>query len=339
MTSTTLTRVNTSTGSDFSALSRRIVAAGLLKRRHRYYAAKFLLTDAAFAGGWALFAWLGDSWAQLLVAVLLAVAFTQVAFLGHDAGHRQVSGSRRFSEFLGLLHGNLGIGLSYGWWMDKHTRHHANPNHEERDPDVGAGAIVWTGEQARTRRGLGAAMARRQAYLFFPLLLLEGLNLHVSSVRSLRSGPARHRRVEAVLLAAHLIGYATAVLLVLSPLRALAFVAVQQGLFGLYMGCAFAPNHKGMPVLTARDRLDFLRRQVLTSRNVRGTAADVLLGGLNYQIEHHLFPSMPRPNLRRARPLVRDYCARHGIEYREATLIESYRQVLRHLDGVGAPLR
>jgi fatty acid desaturase len=360
MTSPTLTRTKPDTGrsggSDFAALSRRIVAAGLLRRRPRYYAMRFLLTDAAFAGGWALFAWVGDSWAALLVAALLAVAFTQVAFLGHDAGHRQVSGSRRFSEVLGLLHGNLGIGLSYGWWMDKHTRHHANPNHEERDPDVGAGALVWTGEQARARRGLGAFLARRQAYLFFPLLLLEGLNLHVSSIRAVRARPVRlgesdapprpgpvgavrHRRVEAVLLAAHLIGYAAAVLLVLSPLRALAFVAVQQGLFGLYMGCAFAPNHKGMPVLTAADRLDFLRRQVLTSRNVRGRVADLLLGGLNYQIEHHLFPSMPRPNLRRARPLVRDYCARHGIEYREATLIQSYRQVLRHLDGVGAPLR
>ncbi len=343
MTSPTLTRTKpdtpTSGGSDFAVLSRRIVAAGLLRRRPRYYVMRFLLTDAAFAGGWALFAWVGDSWVQLLVAALLAVAFTQVAFLGHDAGHRQVSGNRRLSEALGLLHGNLGIGLSYGWWMDKHTRHHANPNHEERDPDVGAGALVWTGEQARARRGLGAFLARRQAYLFFPLLLLEGLNLHVSSIRSLHGGVGRHRRVEAVLLAVHLVGYATAVLLVLSPLRALAFVAVQQGLFGLYMGCAFAPNHKGMPVLTAADRLDFLRRQVLTSRNVRGRVADLLLGGLNYQIEHHLFPSMPRPNLRRAQPLVRDYCVRHGIEYRQATLIRSYRQVLRHLDGVAAPLR
>ena len=81
---------------------------------------------------------------------------------------------------------------------------------------------------------------------------------------------------------------------------------VQQGLFGLYLGCSFAPNHKGMPTLTEADRLDFLRRQVLTSRNVRGGClVDFVLGGLNYQIEHHLFPSMPRPNLRHAQPIVR----------------------------------
>ena len=85
---------------------------------------------------------------------------------------------------------------------------------------------------------------------------------------------------------------------------------MHQAVFGLYMGCSFAPNHKGMPIVAAHEKLDYLRSQVLTSRNVRGGwFADQLLGGLNYQIEHHLFPSMPRPNLRHARPLVRTFCA------------------------------
>ena len=90
---------------------------------------------------------------------------------------------------------------------------------------------------------------------------------------------------------------------VLPPGKALAFIAIHQGLWGVYMGMSFAPNHKGMPVLTADDKLDFLRKQVLTSRNVvGGPQVDVALGGLNYQIEHHLFPSMPRHNLRKAAP-------------------------------------
>ena len=128
--------------------------------------------------------------------------------------------------------------------------------------------------------------------------------------------------------------------MVLSPVQALAFVIVQQGLFGLYLGCAFAPNHKGMPTLTEADQLDFLRRQVLTSRNVRGSRlVDVVFGGLNYQIEHHLFPTMPRPNLRHAQPLVRAFCHHHGLPYTEASLIGSYTQALRHLHTVAAPLR
>ena len=134
--------------------------------------------------------------------------------------------------------------------------------------------------------------------------------------------------------------YVTVLLLVLTPVQAVAFALVQQGLFGLYLGCSFAPNHKGMPTLTDADQLDFLRRQVLTSRNVRGSRfVDFLLGGLNYQIEHHLFPNMPRPNLRYAQPLVREFCRRHDLPYTQATLVGSYAEALRHLHAVGAPLR
>jgi fatty acid desaturase len=95
-----------------------------------------------------------------------------------------------------------------------------------------------------------------------------------------------------------------------------------------------------MQTVTEGNALDFLRKQVLTSRNVRGGRfVDFALGGLNYQIEHHLFPSMPRPNLRRAQPIVRDFCVEHGISYSQCGMLRSYSQVLRHLHAVGAPLR
>jgi fatty acid desaturase len=127
---------------------------------------------------------------------------------------------------------------------------------------------------------------------------------------------------------------------VLTPPQALVFLVVHQCVFGLYMGCTFAPNHKGMPILCDDDKLDYLRRQVLTSRNVRGGRfTDFVLGGLNYQIEHHLFPSMPRPSLRRAQAIVRAHCGQHGLAYHESSVLGSYAQVLRHLHAVGAPLR
>jgi fatty acid desaturase len=326
-------------GSDYARLSRQVKQAGLLNRRPGYYAMKIVLTLGLFGLGWTGFGVLGRSWYQLLIAAFLAVAFTQVAFLGHDAGHRQVFRSRRANDVLGFVHGNLLVGLSFGWWIDKHNRHHAHPNTEGSDPDIASGVLAFTAAQVRARTSvLGRAMARWQAWLFWPLLLLEGLNLHVASVRALFDGSRRHRSraVEAGLLVVHAGAYLGVLFVFLSPWQALAFLAVQQGLFGLYMGASFAPNHKGMPILPAGDRTDYLRRQVLTSRNVRGGPfTDFVLGGLNYQIEHHLFPSMPRPNLRRAQGLVRDYCQRHGVCYREDTLISSYVQTMRHLDTVG----
>jgi fatty acid desaturase len=326
-------------GSDFAVLARRVGRAGLLDRRPGYYAIRTGVTLALFAGGWAAFFIVGDSWYQILVAVLLAFAFTQVAFLGHDVGHRQVFRTRRASEIAGLG-GNLSIGLGYGWWMDKHNRHHANPNHVDRDPDVGAGALVWTVEQAVGRTGIAGFLGRRQAVLFFPLCLLEGMNLHVASVRALFQGVVKHRWLEGILLAVHFAGYIALLLLALPVGKALVFAAVHQGLWGLYMGSAFAPNHKGMEMITAEDDRDFLRRQVLTSRNIRGgRVIDYLMGGLNYQVEHHLFPSMPSGSLRRAQPIVRAYCAEIGVAYHETGLIDSYGQALRHMHSVGAELR
>jgi fatty acid desaturase len=184
-------------------------------------------------------------------------------------------------------------------------------------------------------------MARHQAWLFFPLLTFEGLNLHVASIRALITERARrYRRTELALFSVHTVAYFGGIFLVLSPIKAVAFIAIHQGVWGLYMGCSFAPNHKGMPTFPAKSDIDFLRRQVLTSRNVRGGwFTDVLLGGLNYQVEHHLFPNMPRPSLRKAQLLVRAYCQEHQILYTETGLFGSYAAALRHLHDLGAPLR
>jgi fatty acid desaturase len=340
-TATATVRRPSAARSDFATLSQRIATAGLMRRRPGYYLARIGVVVSAYLAGWVAFVAVGDSWYQLLIAPLLAIVFAQLALVAHDIAHRQVFRTRRLSGTVGLLAGNLGIGMSYGWWMDKHTRHHANPNHEERDPDVVPDVLVWSTRQAAACRGVPRLIGGWQAYLFFPLLTLEGLSLHVNSVRALRRPSLRHRWAEAALLFLHVGVYLAALLLVLSPAKALVFLAVQQGLFGVYLGATFAPNHKGMEMPSEdRQQPDFLRRQVLTSRNVRGGhLVNVLLGGLNYQIEHHLFPSMPSANLRRARPIVRAYCAEIGVAYTEAGLVDSYRQALRYLHEAGAPLR
>ncbi|WP_442874389.1 fatty acid desaturase family protein [Amycolatopsis sp. NBC_00438] len=332
------TPASTASGT-YPELSRVLRDSGLMDRRHGYYFAKIGLTVAVFAAGCAGFVLLGDSWWQLGSAVFFAVMYAQLAFLGHDAGHRQIFRSRRANDRVGYALGGI-VGMSYGWWMGNHTRHHANPNHEDDDPDLDIPLLAFTRGQTDGRRGLFRWTARHQAALFFPLLLLEGLSLHRSAITAVWRDEVEFRTHEAVMLVAHLAVYLTAVFVVLSPPVALAFIAVHQGLWGVYMGCSFAPGHKGMPTYVDETKLDFLRKQVLTSRNVRGGPwVDFALGGLNYQIEHHLFPSIPRPNLRRAQPLVRAFCAENGIDYAQCGLLRSYRYVLAHLHDVSAPLR
>ncbi|GAY07378.1 acyl-CoA desaturase [Pseudonocardia sp. N23] len=326
-------------GSDYADLLRIVRQAGLLARRPTHYAVKGSMTLLAFAGVWVVFAWLGDTWWQLFVAAALAVVYTQVAFLGHDAGHRQILRTRRANDAVGIGLGGL-VGMSFGWWVGKHNRHHANPNVEGADPDIDIAPLAFTPAQGRATQGFLRWMAKHQASLFFPLLFLEGFDLHWSGIKAVRRGGLRARWVEATLLTAHIVVYLAAVFLVLSPGKAVVFIVVHQGLWGFYMGCSFAPNHKGMLILSAAEELDFLRRQVLTSHDVLGgRGVDFALGGLNFQIEHHLFPSMPRPTLRRAQPLVQAFCAERGISYSHGGLLPSYGHILRYLDEIGASLR
>src|SRR5205085_5372452 len=103
---------------------------------------------------------------------------------------------------------------------------------------------------------------------------------------------------------------------------------------------SFAPNHKGMPIIETATASSFARRQVVTARNVRGGwFTDFMLGGLNYQIEHHLFPSMPRSNLRRVQGLVRDFCAATDLGYSEESFVGSFRQIVHHLSDAAAGRR
>jgi Fatty acid desaturase len=141
-------------GSAYAELSRQVRQAGLLDRRPAYYTAKIAGQALLFAAGWPAFLLLGDSWWQLASAAFLAFVFAQAGFLGHDAGHHQIFRTRKANDVVGLVHGNLLIGLSYGWWVGKHTRHHANPNHLDLDPDISIGAIAFTADQAQARRGL-----------------------------------------------------------------------------------------------------------------------------------------------------------------------------------------
>lgn len=325
---------------DFATLATRVRAAGLLDRRRGHYLATIVFTLCAFAGAWAAFFALGASWATLGIAVLLGVLSTQLGFLGHDAGHRQIFASRRANRLLGLVVGNGLIGLSFGWWVPKHNAHHAHPNDPARDPDIAIGVVRVSAANERERgiRRLGAWMAKRQAELFFPLMLLRSTGLYVSGIQDLTRRRDRAAVAERLLLAVHIALYLTAIFWVLSPLQGIAFLAIHQATFSLYLGCSFAPNHKGMPLIDGDIEMGFARRQVITARNLSGgRCTTFVFGGLNYQIEHHLFPTMPRPNLIRARDLVRWFCIENDLGYCEASPVESYRQAVRQLRLAGQP--
>lgn len=322
---------------DFFALSQQVKDAGLMGRRTGNYMMRTVMLGLAFAGAFALVIAVGDTWWQLAVAALFGVLFTQAAFLTHDSAHQQIFASGKHNAWFSRIMGNLIVGLSYGWWTRKHGRHHANPNTIGKDGDIATGAIVFVPGEAADRRGFMGWIMRRQGWLFFPLLTLYAPILHFNSVKTVaQNRKLKHRRAELALMAVRIIGFPLLMIALLGPGLGAAFIGVQMMVFGVYMGSAFAPNHKGMPLIPKDSKIDFLSRQVLTSRNIRGGRfMDWAMGGLNYQIEHHLFPRMPSANLRQVRPIVIQHCADQGIPYTETGLFEAYSIVIKYLNRVG----
>lgn len=325
---------------EYGELRRIIRERGLLTRQPGYYTLKIAATLGLLAVGLGLLVVVDNPWLQLLNAVYLAFVFTQIGLMGHDAGHRQITRAAWKNDILGLIFGNLLLGVSREWWVDKHTRHHSHPNQHDLDPDIEVPFIAFDEEQVAGKRGLARQIVKYQAYVLFPLMLLQAIGLHIDSVKFLLQKRVKYAVAEAVLLALHFVLYVGLVWALLGPWPGLLFIIVHEALFGLYMASIFAPNHKGMPTLDAESRLDFLRQQVLTSRNVQGhPLTDFWYGGLNYQIEHHLFPTMPRNKLGEAQKIVQEFCRQRGIAYHETSVLQSYREILQHLHQISAPLR
>jgi fatty acid desaturase len=336
---------------DYAELKRRVTAAGLLDKRPGYYVATMsanLVLVGLLVAALVIF----RSNLPILLAVAAGMGFmgAQLGFVGHDAGHRQMFAAPWKNVAAGLFWGNLVMGMSPSWWNDKHNAHHGNPNHTDMDPDIDTPIVAYSAEQARGKARWARWIVRRQAYLLFPLLSLLAWNMHLSSVefllrrRSKRTRPevvanrTKYRRIEIALLLVHLPFYLGGLVLLLGW-YAIPVILIHHAVWGIYIGCSFAPNHKGMPMLDDSSQLDFFRKQVLTARNVRPSVVrDYLYGGLNYQIEHHLFPACPHPHLPALRRLVRQFCSDVGVPYHEVGVVDSYRELLGFLNAVGRSL-
>jgi fatty acid desaturase len=333
-------KASNSSTNHYPELRRIIKEQGLLDKQPAYYCYKILSTLGLLALSLTLLVVVDNFWIQLANAAFLAFVFGQIGYLGHDAGHRGVFRSIRGNEIVGLGASFL-ISLSRTWWVTQHNQHHSTPNDLEQDPHTTLPILAFSQESARSKSRFMQFVVGYQAFYFVPLLLLEGLGIRLASIQfMLTRRKAKYLLFEPLLMGLHFMLYFGLLIYFLSPWQVLGFVLVHQGLFGLYYGLVFAPNHKGMLILDKNNPLDFLHTQVLTTRNVKPSLiTDFWYGGLNYQIEHHLFPLMPRNRLGEARKIIKAFCLRHDISYYETGTLKSYREILAHLYQVSAPVR
>ena len=315
-------------GSDYAELLARVRRAGLLDRRPAYYTWRIVLAVLLLVTGWTAFVLIGDSWWQLVTAGFLAAAFTQLGFLGHEAGHGQTFRSRRANRVLGLLFGNLAIGMSYGWWVDKHHRTTPAPTRGQRPRHLPAPS--FTARQARAG-GAPRWLARYQASCSSRCCYWRRATSRWRASGRSRPGHRSEPGGSAARAPRCLRGIVSLCCRRSRPWRS----SGEQGLFGLYLGARSPRTTRGCRFQPDDRPTSCGARCSPPATSVAAWVVDFALGGLNYQIEHHLFPSMPRPAMRSARPIVRAYCVELGIPYIETSLFASYRHVLSYLHTVG----
>ena len=330
----------TSGAADYARLKLLIEEGGGLKPHPLYYPVKILSLLACFGLAVFIAVRFQNPAVLLLDAVFLGIVSGQIELIGHDMGHNQLLTKGRIAHPVRLFLGNILLGISYSWWVKKHNQHHATPNHLEEDPDVDYRMIAFFPPQAKTRPRELRPLIAIQAYIYIFWLMLQVPNMTYFGIKHIRKGYAKYPVAELLAIALHFALYAFLMVQFPSWQLWLSFVVIHHVTLGLYNGIIFSPNHIGMPHISKTERSDYIHEQVTTARNLRGNpATDFFYGGLNYQIEHHLFPNMPRYQLKKIQPIVRKYCQDLGVTYYETGVFQSFKEIISHLHKSSAPLR
>lgn len=293
-----------------------------------------------------------DSWISVLAsAVLLALFWQQCGWLAHDFLHHQVFVDRLYNNFFGILVGNIFQGFSVAWWKSKHNHHHAVPNVTDSpsggDPDILTMPLLWWSEKLIEGEHLDTLprfLLRHQAIFYWPILCMARLSWLIQSIlhQTLPRNPFVTAKsmyaLEVTTLAVHHICYLLLASCIPSPLKRVVFVLVSQALGGLFIGIVFTVGHNAMEVLTPDESkaTHFVSLQVRTTRNVTPTVFNNwFTGGLNYQVEHHIWPTLPRHSLPKAAVILKAFCAKHGLPYSCKGLVAGNQEVCRLLSAIG----
>jgi fatty acid desaturase len=200
--------------------------------------------------------------------------------------------------------------------------------------------FAQTAEDARQAGPLKRFIIGFQHYLIPFVFPFQGFAPKFFGAQFLVSRPSTVHLAELSAVVGHHVLYVYGLIHFLGPERALGVFLVHHLSGGLYIATILATNHMGRPMVVSQGPSDFFRDQALPSRNVRTPwGLEFIWGALNHQIEHHLFPNMPRNQVRRALPLVRRFCEEQGIPYHEVSFWKCYREIFRNLAEISRIVR
>lgn len=326
-------------GSDCAALKelRARLSSGGLFDASRFWTWKLLIWVPAFFASYVglLLLPFGVLWASL--ALVASLSLLTMGYVGHDAGHFALSKKRWVNDVWGHFGMTFLCGMSFGFWRSRHNLHHVHCQEVEGDPDMHFGVLFSVyPDSASWQTPLGRIFLRIQKWAFWPLASFYWVTLRYDGIRDLFQRP-KETKVDRFVMPLHWIVLVVVPALLIGWHAALLAYVTVSCVSSLMTASVFIPNHIGMRRLGREHGLGYLEQQVTTSRNISNPRLlDFYYGGLNSQIEHHLFPRVAHNRYRRMRAVVRGFCAERRIPYEEVSLYRALASVGHHLGDMTA---
>ncbi len=318
----------------YGQLRQKLTKEGVFDRSYGYYAFFSLFIFAGFFTTAYFIIILKSIPLLIIMGILFSFFSVQIAGLFHDAGHRTIFKSTVLNDIVGYICGFV-LATGYSSWKFKHNKHHAHPNQEDEDPDVSLPLLSFTKERLSKKKGLAYIVRRYQAYLYYPMGVLVSFSVRFDGIKFLIKNFSKMKILEFLILGISIIIWFVLPFVFFSPIKSIILFIVVNFSIGFYLLNVFAPNHKGMPQYAKNVKVSFMEQQIMTSRNIHGNwLTDFIYMGLNYQIEHHLFPNTPRNKLKKISPYIEEICKKMDLEFTKTSIIQSNKIILAELHEV-----
>lgn len=341
----------------YRQLNSHLYAAGLYKCPYGSYAVECLRYGALF-----LLSLISLYYSRYaLSGFFLGLFWHQLVFTAHDAGHMGITHNFHVDTCIGIFIADFLGGLSIGWWKRSHNVHHIVTNSPEHDPDIEHmpffaishrffSSLRSTYHDRLMPFDAVARLAiKYQDYLYYPLLTLGRFNLYVqswtyllSSTQAPRKGPAWwHRYLELIgqFFFWFWFGYLIIYLSIPTARDRVIFILVSH-MVTAPLHVQITLSHFAMSTSNLGPNESFPQKMLRTTMDVECPPwLDFLHGGLQFQAIHHLFPRIPRHNLRKAQPFVIQFCEEVGIPYERYGFVRGNKEVLGRLGEVAAQVK
>ncbi|ESO06799.1 hypothetical protein HELRODRAFT_76893 [Helobdella robusta] len=280
----------------------------------------------------------GTGWIPTMFSVLFyTIVQAEAGWSQHDFGHLSVFKSVKWNKILHSFVMNFLKGASVSWWQHLHNQHHSKPNIINKDPDVRLEKVFVLGKEIpkRVAENKNNIMPYNWQHRYFFLIGPPLLFPVFFQMMVFKHPISRKNWLDVFIMCT----FYLKVLILYTPfygvLGTCLYYFVVRCLESHWFVWVSQSNHIPMDIEDDKER-PWLALQLNATCDVeKSHFNDWFTGHLNFQIEHHCFPTMPRHNLYKIAPYVQSLCKKHGIEYKCKTLAGAFSDIVKSLKHSG----